>query len=100
MAAGLTSGSISALYGYTHHLISRTQYTELLTVVILSAFVPTIIAQQCFQPRVVDTVEEEAFGAEDVSVIHRSQPQPPPPAIPPAAEVAKRPAGRVPPNRT
>lgn len=70
MATGLTFGSISALFGYTHHLISRTQYTELVTVVILSAFVPTLIAQQLFQPRVVDEEEEEALGAEDVVVIH------------------------------
>ena len=70
MATGLTFGSISALYGFTHHLINRTQYTELVTVVILSAFVPTVIAQQLFRPRVVDEEEEEALGAEDVVVIH------------------------------
>lgn len=70
MATGLTFGSIAALYGYTHHFINRTQYTELVTVVILSAFVPTIIAQQLFQPRVVDFEEEEALGAEDVSLVH------------------------------
>lgn len=71
MATGLTFGSISALYGYTHHFIDRTQYTELVTVVILSAFVPTIIAQQFFQPRVdLDVEEEEALGAEDISVMH------------------------------
>jgi hypothetical protein len=39
--------------------------------VILSAFVPTLIAQLAFKPRVVDLEEEEALGAEDVSVIHR-----------------------------
>jgi Kef-type K+ transport system membrane component KefB len=94
MATGLTFGSISALYGYTHHLISRTQYTELLTVVILSAFVPTVIAQQCFQPKVVDTEEEDALGAEDLSVIHH------PLAQQRAAQQARRPAGRVPPDRT
>jgi Kef-type K+ transport system membrane component KefB len=72
MATGLTFGSISALYGYTHGFIDKTQYTELVTVVILSAFVPTLIAQQLFQPRVtVDTEEEEALGAEDVSVVHQ-----------------------------
>ena len=76
MATGLTFGSISAIFGYTHHLISRTQYTELVTVVILSAFVPTLIAQQLFQPRVVDVEEEEALGAEDVSVIHHSRKTP------------------------
>ena len=50
MATGLTFGSIAALFGLTHHLIDKTQYTELVTVVILSAFVPTLIAQQLFQP--------------------------------------------------
>ncbi len=65
MATGLTFGSISALFGLTHRLIDNTQYTELVTVVILSAFVPTLIAQQLFQPTLVDTEEEEALGAED-----------------------------------
>ena len=50
MATGLTFGSISALFGLTHHLIDQAQYTELVTVVILSAFVPTLIAQQFFRP--------------------------------------------------
>ena len=50
MATGLTFGSISALFGLTHHLIDQDQYTELVTVVILSAFVPTLIAQQFFRP--------------------------------------------------
>ena len=77
MATGLTFGSISALFGLTHHLINRAQYTELVTVVILSAFVPTIIAQQLFQPTVVDTQEEEALGAEDLSIIHRDGKEPP-----------------------
>jgi len=71
MATGLTFGSIAALFGLTHGLIDRTQYTELVTVVILSAFVPTLIAQQLFQPRVLDTEEEEALGEEDLSIIHQ-----------------------------
>jgi Kef-type K+ transport system membrane component KefB len=52
MATGLTFGSIAALFGLTHHLLDKGQYTELVTVVILSAFVPTLIAQQFFQPAV------------------------------------------------
>ena len=63
-------GSIAALYGLTHGLISHSQYTELVTVVILSAFVPTLIAQLFVKPTVVDVDAEEALGAEDVSVIH------------------------------
>jgi hypothetical protein len=43
-------------------------------VVVLSAFVPTLIAQQFFRPKVVDVVEEEALGAEDISLIHRRSP--------------------------
>jgi Kef-type K+ transport system membrane component KefB len=71
-ATGLTFGSIAALFGLTHHLISQAQYTELVAVVILSAFVPTLIAQQLFQPAALDTEEQEALGEEDLSVIrHR-----------------------------
>ena len=72
MATGLTFGSISALYGLTHHLITETQYTELVTVVILSAFVPTLIAQQFFQPTAEIPVDmEEALSEEDISIRHR-----------------------------
>jgi Kef-type K+ transport system membrane component KefB len=81
MATGLTFGSISALFGLTHHFIDEIQYTELVTVVILSAFIPTLIAQLFFRPIIVDVEQEEALGAEDVSVIHRS---------PPAAQQADR----------
>jgi len=71
MSTGLTFGSIAALFGLTNGYIDQTQYSELVTVVILSAFVPTLIAQQLFQPQVVDREEEEALGAEDVSPIRR-----------------------------
>ena len=74
MATGLTFGSIAALFGLTHGLIDKAQYTELVTVVILSAFVPTLIAQQLFQPTVVDSEEEEALGEEDLSIIHHRAP--------------------------
>ena len=74
MATGLTFGSISALFGLTHNLIDRSQYSQLVTTVILSAFVPTLIAQRLFQPRAIDVEEEEALGAEDVVIVHRSQP--------------------------
>lgn len=50
MATGLTFGTISALFGLENRLIDRTQYTVLVTVVILSAVVPTLIAQAFFQP--------------------------------------------------
>jgi len=50
MATGLTFGTISALFGFQNHIIDQRQYTILVTVVILSAFVPTLIAQKFFQP--------------------------------------------------
>ena len=72
MATGLTFGSIAALFGLTHRLINETQYTELVTVVILSALIPTLIAQQFFQPTVtIARDEEEALGEEDISIQHR-----------------------------
>jgi Kef-type K+ transport system membrane component KefB len=51
MATGLTFGTISSLYGLTHHYIDQAQYTTLVTVVILTALVPTIIAQALFKPK-------------------------------------------------
>src|SRR5437660_5058267 len=52
MATGLTFGTISALSGLQNHIIDQMQYTILVSVVILSAFVPTLIAQKFFQPTV------------------------------------------------
>ncbi|MBN1632557.1 MAG: cation:proton antiporter [Ignavibacteria bacterium] len=50
MATGLTFGTISALFGLNNGIIDGTQYTILVTVVILSAIIPTMIAQRFFQP--------------------------------------------------
>jgi hypothetical protein len=52
MSTGLTFGTISALFGLTNGLIDQTQYTVLVTVVILSAVVPTLIAQAFFRPEI------------------------------------------------
>jgi Kef-type K+ transport system membrane component KefB len=52
MATGLTFGTISALFGLQNKIINQSQYSVLVTVVILSAFVPTLIAQKLFQPRI------------------------------------------------
>lgn len=50
MSTGLTFGTISALFGLQNQIINQQQYSMLVTVVILSAFVPTVIAQKFFQP--------------------------------------------------
>ncbi len=51
MSTGLTFGSISALYGLSHGIVTRGQYSFLVAVVIASAVVPTLIAGMAFLPR-------------------------------------------------
>ncbi len=65
MATGLTFGSISALYGLTRGIISQSQYSVLVTVVIGSAVVPTFIAQTWFQPKTVVPYEPEFLGTSE-----------------------------------
>ena len=50
MSTGLTFGTISALYGLSAGIIDRTQFSLLVTVVVLSAIVPTAIAERWFLP--------------------------------------------------
>jgi Kef-type K+ transport system membrane component KefB len=52
MSTGLTFGTISALFGLSHHYINQFQYTVLVIVVILSAIIPTLIAQRYFRPAI------------------------------------------------
>jgi Kef-type K+ transport system membrane component KefB len=65
MSTGLTFGTISSLFGLTHHLINRTQYTTLVTVVILSAVVPTLVGQTFFAPRRLPLSAPLAVEAEE-----------------------------------
>jgi len=51
MSTGLTFGTISALYGLSHNLIDQNQYTYLVATVIVSAVIPTIIANAFFLPK-------------------------------------------------
>jgi len=50
MSTGLTFGTITSLYGLNAGIIDRTQFSLLVTVVVLSAVVPTAIAQRWFAP--------------------------------------------------
>jgi len=56
MSTGLTFGTIASLYGLTAQIIDETQFSLLITVVVLSAVVPTFIAERWFLP---DREEEE-----------------------------------------
>jgi Kef-type K+ transport system membrane component KefB len=51
MSTGLTFGSISALFGLSHGIVDRAQYSYLIAAVIGSAIVPTLIANAFFLPR-------------------------------------------------
>jgi len=59
MSTGLTFGTISALYGLNAGIIDKTQFSLLITVVVLSAVVPTAIAERWFRP---DREEERRDG--------------------------------------
>ncbi|KHO63009.1 transporter, CPA2 family [Thermoanaerobacter sp. YS13] len=50
MSTGLTFGTISAMFGLSHKIITVDQYTVLVTVVILSAIIPTLIAERFYRP--------------------------------------------------
>jgi len=50
MSTGLTFGTISSLYGLSHHIISQGQYSLLVAAVIGSAVVPTLIANAFYLP--------------------------------------------------
>lgn len=50
MSTGLTFGTISSLYGLNAGIIDRTQFSVLVTVVVLTAILPTLVAQRWFPP--------------------------------------------------
>jgi glutathione-regulated potassium-efflux system ancillary protein KefC len=50
MSTGLTFGTISALFGLNHGIISQAQYSYLVATVIGSAVVPTVVANAFFMP--------------------------------------------------
>ncbi|MFH0899838.1 MAG: cation:proton antiporter [Pseudomonadota bacterium] len=67
MSTGLTFGTISALFGLSHGIVSQEQYSHLVAVVIGSAVVPTLIAGAVFLPRHLLTprIQADAAAAED-----------------------------------
>ena len=51
MSTGLTFGTISALFGLNHKIITDAQYSYLVATVIASAVIPTAIANARFMPK-------------------------------------------------
>ena len=76
MSTGLTFGTISSLYGLNAGIIDKTQFSLLVTVVVLSAIVPTAIAQRWFSPDV--EAERQADHADQKVPTPRTAPQPVP----------------------
>jgi Kef-type K+ transport system membrane component KefB len=85
MSTGLTFGTISATYGYTAGIITRAQFSVLICVVVVTAVVPTAIAQRFFVPH-TDEARLRAEELEDEDEVarprmrHLANPSPPPPA--------------------
>jgi glutathione-regulated potassium-efflux system ancillary protein KefC len=50
MSTGLTFGTISSLFGLSHGIIDRGQYSALVAAVIASAVIPTVIANALYLP--------------------------------------------------
>jgi Kef-type K+ transport system membrane component KefB len=63
MSTGLTFGTITSLYGLNAGIIDRTQFSLLIAVVVVSAIVPTAIAQRFFRPQT-----EHQFARDHVPV--------------------------------
>jgi Kef-type K+ transport system membrane component KefB len=67
MSTGLTFGTITSLYGLNPAIIDRTQFSLLITVVVLSAIVPTAIAQRFFHPHDQQEHEIGSVAAEGLT---------------------------------
>jgi Kef-type K+ transport system membrane component KefB len=60
MSTGLTFGTISALFGLSHEIVTPAQYSALVAAVIGSAVLPTLVANAFFLPRhLLTTIPEE-----------------------------------------
>jgi Kef-type K+ transport system membrane component KefB len=62
MSTGLTFGTISALFGYSHNIINKEQYSLLVITVIASAVIPTMIANFYFLPKHLIKKEKESVN--------------------------------------
>jgi glutathione-regulated potassium-efflux system ancillary protein KefC len=71
MSTGLTFGTISALFGLSHGVISQAQYSLLVAAVIASAVVPTWIGNRFFLPHHHLESARSAAGPDQVSAVAR-----------------------------
>jgi Kef-type K+ transport system membrane component KefB len=67
MSTGLTFGTISALFGFSHKIITQAQYSHLVAAVIGSAVIPTLIANAFFLPRYLIPKRKAITSSEEPS---------------------------------
>ncbi|MGB9624687.1 MAG: cation:proton antiporter [Phycisphaerae bacterium] len=80
MSTGLTFGTISALFGLTHNIITQKQYSYLVATVIGSAVIPTLIANAFFLPHYL--LPKRRSDEEGQAATARSEPAPVPVPVP------------------
>ena len=71
MSTGLTFGTVSATYGYTAGIINRAQFSVLLSVVVLTAVLPTAIAQRFFAPDAAAETDAAGHATETERTLDR-----------------------------
>ena len=60
---GLTMGTISSVFGLTGGFVNQIQFSVLVAAVVLSAIIPTFIAQKWFEPAYQLPENNEDFGS-------------------------------------
>jgi len=70
MSTGLTFGTISSTFGLQNGYIDKTQFSILISIVILSAIVPTFLAQRFFRPVTQDMREGLRAVGEEGRTLH------------------------------
>jgi Kef-type K+ transport system membrane component KefB len=74
MSTGLTFGTIASTFGLENGYINKAQFSILISIVILSAILPTFLAQRFFRPVTEDMREGlSAVGEEGRALHSRSQ---------------------------
>jgi glutathione-regulated potassium-efflux system ancillary protein KefC len=75
MSTGLTFGTISSLFGLSHHIITQAQYSLLVAAVVGSAVVPTLIANAFYLPRhLLPQSEPLESAVDEVAGVARPEP--------------------------
>ncbi|HXG15138.1 MAG TPA: cation:proton antiporter [Calidithermus sp.] len=71
MSTGLTFGTISALFGLSHGIVSPEQYSHLVAAVIASAVIPTLVANAFFMPKHLQPAATVPAGAGEPGPVGR-----------------------------